>query len=884
MSIGIGARLGAYEITALLGEGGMGRVFRARDTRLKRDVAIKALPDEFAIDVERTARFRREAEALAALNHPHIAGIHDVLESEGCQFLVLELVEGETLDARIRRGPVPPPEALGIARQIAEGLEAAHESGIIHRDLKPANVKVTADGRVKVLDFGLAKDLECETSVAASLTHSPTFFGGATKAGVILGTAAYMSPEQARGLGVGVQADVWALGCVLYEMLTGRQPFSGPTVTDVLAAIVRGEPDWSALPAETGPGVRSLLRRCLQKDPSRRLHHIGDARLELEELSIDQPAQASSARPASRARERWAWAVAVALAVALVGGAVALTRTTLTVPPERRVDIVTLPSADPLSLAISPDGEKVVYSATSEGVSRLWIRSLGGAAARALPGTDLATFPFWSPDSRTLGFFADGKLKRLDIENGLTQILADASIGAGGTWNAEGTIVFAPTVVGGLLRVSSSGGSPTVVTRLVPVKQGGHSFPYFFPDGRHFLFHSSGSAEGRGLYVGSLDGSEPRRLIDADTSGFVTASDHLLFVRQGTLFAQSFDVARLEPHGTPVAIADRLAIDNNLDVAAVSVASTDSFVYRSGGASGQRQLIWFDRTGAQVGTVGGPDAAALFNPDLSRDERSVVFNRTVDNQEIWIAESARGILRRFTFDPSAEQMPAWSPDGKWVAYSSNRKSMFNLYRKPANGPGSEELLLETADNKFPMGFSPDGRYLLYRSTAPGPNWDLWVLPLVGDRKPFPIVQTPSQEMMAEFSPDEHWIAYQSNESGQYEIYVQPFPDPGTRVQISTTGGSQPRWRRDGKELFYVALDGHMMAARMSLGPNRQLDALSASERLFMTRVAGGPVPSPQKQQYAVSPDGQRFLINSRTEETATSPITLVLNWKPTTTR
>ena len=885
MSIGIGATLGAYEITALLGEGGMGRVFRARDTRLKRDVAIKALPEEFAIDAERTARFRREAEALAALNHSHIAGIHDVFESEGCQFLVLELVEGETLDARLRRGPVALSEALGIARQIAEALEAAHERGIVHRDLKPANVKITPDGRAKVLDFGLAKDLDRSAS-AASLTHSPTFVGGATREGVILGTAAYMSPEQARGLGVGVQADVWALGCVLYEMLTGRQPFSGPTVTDVLAAIVRGEPDWSALPPETGTGLRSLLRRCLQKDLARRLRHIGDARLELEELTVDGPSPSPAAQAAPRARERMGWAVAAALAVTvIVIGGVALTTATrpVSAPSEMRLDVVTPPSPDPLSLAISPNGDKLVFTAMDEGVSRLWVRSLSAATAQPLKGTDLATHPFWSPDGRTIGFFADGKLKRINVEGGITQTLASAPIGAGGAWSSDGTIVFAPTVVGGLLRVSSARGNTAQLTRNVPGKQEGHSFPHFLPDGRQFIFHSTGVSDSRGIYIGSLDGTEPRRLMEADTSGFVTAPGQLLFVRQGTLFAQSLDRTKLEPVGDPAAIADHLAFDANINLAAVSVSRAGPFVYRTGGASGQRQLVWFDRKGAQTGAIGGPDAAVLFNPDLSPDGRMAVFNRTVDNQEVWMAEVARGILRRFTFDPGSDQVPAWSPDGKSITFSSNRKGAYDLYQKPSNGPGSEQLLLETPENKFPMGYSPDGRFLLFRNTSPSTNWDLWALPLGGDRRPFPVVNTPFQEMMGEFSPDGGWIAYQSNESGQYEIYVQPFPEPGARVQISTAGGSQPRWRRDGKELFYVALDGRLMAARVGLGTGRQLEALSTAEPLFMTRMVGGPVPSPQKQQYAVSADG-RFLINSRTDEATTSPITLVLNWKPPTTR
>jgi serine/threonine protein kinase/Tol biopolymer transport system component len=879
LTISVGSSLGAYEITALLGEGGMGRVFRARDTRLKRDVAIKVLPDEFAIDAERTARFRREAEALAALNHPHIAGIHDVFESGGCQFLVLELVEGETLDARIRRGPVTLPEALGIARQIAEALEAAHERGIVHRDLKPANVKVTPDGRVKVLDFGLAKDLEGRQGSAASLTHSPTFVGGATKAGVILGTAAYMSPEQARGLAVGPQADVWALGCVLYEMLTGRQPFSGPTVTDVLAAVVRGDPDWSALPSSTPAALRSLLRRCLQKDLSQRLHHIADVRIDLEDVRADAPIGAGQS--AGRSGPRWSVIALAGLGLIAVSlaSAYVITSRRGTVAPELHVDIATPPSSEPLSIALSPDGLKIVYVATVEGMMRLVVRALADGKTQTMPGTELAAQPFWSPDSRSIGFFADGKMKRVDMAGGLTQTIAAAPIGGGGDWNRDGVVLFAPTILGGLFRVPAGGGEPVAVTRPIPTRQNGRRVPRFLSDGKHFVFFASGSLDSRGVYVGSLDGTPPKRLMDIDVAASVGPSDQLLFVRQGTLFAQQLRLERGELAGEPFAVANRVAFDSTVTQAAIT-APAGSLAYRTGVASGQRLLVWLDRSGRKIGQIGNGDTAAMLNPELSADGRFVAVNRTVDNTDVWLIEAARGVLRRFSFDADTDQIPVWSPDGKRVVFSSNRKGAYNLYQKPADSPGGEEVLLETGENKFAMGFSADGKYLLYRNTAPSTNWDLWVLPLVGDaRKPFPVVKTAFQEMIGEFSPDSHWIAYQTNESGQFEIYVQSFPEPGSRTQISTFGGSQPRWRRDGKELYYVALDGQLMAAPISVNANRFLET-GAPVPLFTTRTPGGAIPSPQKQQYAVSSDGQRFLFNSLTDEAATSPISLVLNWRP----
>jgi Tol biopolymer transport system component len=498
---------------------------------------------------------------------------------------------------------------------------------------------------------------------------------------------------------------------------------------------------------------------------------------------------------------------------------------------------------------------------------------------RPLNGTELATRPFWAPDSRSLGFFSDRKLKRIDIDSGLIQTVADAPIGAGGTWNDSGVLVFAPNVLSGLFRVSI-GGVPQALTTLVP-PQTAHRFPEFLPDGRHFLFFATGPASARGIYLASLDGGEPRRLLEADTMGAFLSPGHLLFVRQGALFAQGFDPRSLTLSGVPSGIATDIAADMTVGTAALSASALGAFAYRTGGPSGQRQLVWFDRSGQPSGTVGEPDGDALYNPDLSADARMVTVNRTAGiGQDIWQIDVQRGVQTRLTFDDASDQLPVWSPDGRQIVFASNRSTnVYDLYRKASSGTGQDEVLLQTSENKFPMGFSADGRFLLYRVTAPNVNWDLWALPMQGDPRPVAVTQTSFQEMMGEFAPDGRWVAYQSNQSGAYEIYVQSFPTPSIRTQISTSGGAQPRWRRDGKELFYIALDGRLMAASLSVDAQGQIQA-HVPVPLFSTRSAGGPVPNVQKHQYAVAADGQRFLFNTVTDEAAAVPITFVLHWKP----
>ncbi|MGQ0732964.1 MAG: TolB family protein, partial [Acidobacteriota bacterium] len=503
---------------------------------------------------------------------------------------------------------------------------------------------------------------------------------------------------------------------------------------------------------------------------------------------------------------------------------------------------------------------------------------------QALNGTELGYGPFWSPDGRSVGFFADGHLKRIEVVGGVVQTLASAPIGSGGSWSQDGIIAFAPTAIGALFRVPAVGGEAAPLTRLNVPEQTGHRAPVFLPDGRHFLFFSRGVPDSRGIYLGNLDQSEPRRLMDSDTSAVFVPPGHFLFVRQGVLFAQAFDGTRLQVSGDPFAVVDGIAFDVGVNIPAVSASSTGSVALRTGGASGQRRLIWFDRSGRAMGAVGDPDITALLNPEISPDGRWVAVNRTVEAlQDIWLIETDRGVPRRITFAPVSDQIPVWSPDGERIYFGANRKAAYDLYEKDVTGPAPDRPLFESDENKFPMSVSPDGRYLLFRNTAPNTNWDLWVLPLKASdpsaRRPYAVVQGAFQEMMGEFSPDSRWLAFQSNESGRHEVFIQGFPDARARVQVSTHGGAQPRWRRDGREIFYVALDGRLMAVPLAIDDTHQLRPGTPSA-LFMTRMPGGAVPAPQKQQYAVAPDGQRFLVNTLPEEAFELPITLILNWQP----
>jgi eukaryotic-like serine/threonine-protein kinase len=879
MSLRIGTQLGLLEITGLLGRGGMGEVYRARDLKLKREVAIKILPEEFSRDPDCVSRLQREAEVLASLNHTNIAAIYDLEEAEGSRFLVLELVEGETLAERIGRGPIPVEEALDIARCICEALEVAHEKGITHRDLKPANIKITPDGKVKVLDFGLAKAIE-NAPTSMTLSNSPTLVSIAvTNTGVILGTPAYMAPEQAKGKTVDRRADIWAFGVVLYEMLTGRMLFSDETASETIAAVMMKEPDWNALPANIPARVRDLLRRCLVKEPRNRVCDIGDVRITIEEVQSGTEVDGTLAQVSATRRSKVLVGIATVLFLTTIFfAALSVVYFNRAAPSEIRVEVNTASTADSTSFAISPDGRRLVFSASNEGKSQLWVRPLDLLAAQPLAGTDGATYPFWSPDSASVGFFADSQLKRIDIVGGTPQVLANAGAGRGGAWNRDGTILFAPLGTGPLLKAPATVGEAVAGTRLES-GQTSHRFPQFLPDGRHFVYFVQGGPA-PGVYSGSLDGGSSKWLANADAAAVVSPSGFLLFLRRTTLFAQAFDFKRQELSGSPFPVAEQAAFDPATFAAGFS-ATAGIVAYRSGSTGVVRQLTWLDRSGKSVGAIGAPDSAGLTNVELSPDGKRVAVDRTVNgNQDVWVIDVARGVPTRFTFDTAFDVFPLWSPDGSRVVFTSNRKGVFDLYWRLSSSAGADDLLLESDQTKAPTDWSSNGRFLLFFSIDPQTGYDLWILPVFGDKKPFPFLKTPFDERDGQFSPDGKWIAYQSNESGRFEVYVQPFPGLRGKFQISSNGGAQPRWNKNSKEIFYVSLDSKMMAAPVKLSPDGQSLETGTPAALFPVLIAGGPVPGVNKQQYAVSSESQRFLVNLAADEGAASPITLIYHWKP----
>jgi serine/threonine protein kinase len=870
-----GSRFGNYEIVALLGAGGMGEVYRARDSALGREVALKILPENFAQDVDRLARFRREAQLLASLNHPNIAAIYGLGESpDGVPALVLELVEGPTLSEVLSRGPIPLGKALPIARQIADALDFAHQQGVIHRDLKPANIKLRADATVKVLDFGLAKAFDPITSATDS-SQTPTFASPhATGVGIVLGTPAYMSPEQALGDVVDKGTDIWAFGCVLFEMLAGGPVFNGQSATAIRTAIVRDDPEWSRLPADVPDNVRRVLRRCLVKDRKQRLADIRDARLELDEETRES---AHPARAGSRSREPILWGAVAVLAASTVGAMIwgrssSSSNATLA---EMRVEITTPPTNDLLSFALSPDGKKIVFVASAEGRPRLWLRSLETGVTRPLERTEGAMFPFWAPDSRSVGFFALEKIIRIDIDTNAVQVIGPAIVPAGAAWSRGGQILFPMVPDSALMTMPDRGGRPVQASG-PPIEAGtGQRFPQFLPDGRRFLYYVS---ESRGVFLGALDEVERRRLFDADSAAVLLTPGHVLFVRQGSLYKQNFDFDRAAVVGEPTRIADRVVVDA-LGAAAVSASAVGSFVFRTGSFNQRRQLVWVDRSGSVQGKVGEPDAAITVNPALSPDGRRVAMTRSTDgNADIWILDVARNVLNRFTFDPGPDICPIWSPNGTELLFSKpgEARAGFVLHRKAFAG-GLETVLFDQGKIGFgiAMDWSRDGRIALFRTNTPETGWDIWAVPMEGEQTPRAIAQSRFDERTAQLSPDVTLIAYESNESGPFEIYVQPFPGPGAKARVSTAGGSQVRWRADGRELFYMAPDGRLMAVSVGRTSAGQPPELGSPVALFSANVESA-IRGGISHEYAVSNDGQRFLMNTYTEHTG-SPITLVLN-------
>jgi serine/threonine protein kinase len=820
MALQAGARLGPYEVIAPLGKGGMGEVYRARDPRVHRDVAIKTSVERFS------ERFEREARTIASLNHSNICTLYDV----GPDYLVMELIEGPTLADRIHAGPIPLDEALGLAAQIAEALSAAHRKGVIHRDLKPGNIKVRTDGTVKVLDFGLAKvqgGAEAGHFDNPDLSESPTITSPAmTMAGVVLGTAAYMSPEQAKGKAVDRNADVWAFGVVLYEMLTGKQLHQGETVSETLASVLKETPDLARVPVK----VRRLLRSCLQKNPDDRLHDIADWKLLLDDDAVD-------VLPGAPSRMRWLWPSIVGV-LGIVVAILGITQLRSSAPPLQEVRSQ-IPQPEGLTFnpgtqaAISPDGKWLAFAAQGpDNISRMYIRSLDSLEVRPLPGSEgiigLSPPPFWSYDSRFVVYGAQGRLKKSEVSGTPAQTIADTGVPfvQGGTWSRDGVILYAKNT-SNLEQVPSSGGTPVGVTTLAPGEMA-HRYPQFLPDGRRFLYlRVSSSPEKTGVYVGSLDvrpnEQQMTPLVLTNRQAWWTTSEtsgktYLLIQRAEVLMAQPFDPDSATLSGTATPVASGVGSFAGATSGLWAVARTGALVYRSGG-TGLPQPTWLDAAGRIMGTVGDP--ADYFTPAISPDGARFAFAQidTQGNSDIWVRDLARGSLTKLTFDPGFDGAPVWSPDGRRIAYAGTRDSQRNLYEKNADGSGEERLLFQSDQNKTPTSWSGDGRFLLFESVDPKTRGDIWILPFDGERKPFAFVQTDAQEGQGQFSPDGRWIVHSATTPTNIDVFVRPFrPDSRTAAtaagplwMLSTNGGGFPRWSADGKRLFYGALNGDVMA-------------------------------------------------------------------------
>ena len=883
MTIASGTRLGSYKVLAQIGAGGMGEVYQAHDTKLGRDVAIKVLPEAFAHDSERLSRFQREAKMLAALNHPNIATIHGLEQSGGTSYLVMELVSGETLQERVKRdGAVPIEEALVIAKQIAEALEAAHEKSIIHRDLKPANVKVTPEGKVKVLDFGLAKAFEGDAT-NEDIGNSPTLSRAATMHGVILGTAAYMSPEQARGKSVDKRTDIWAFGCVLYELLTGRQAFHGEDVTDILAAVVRAEPDWQALPAATPLKVRDLLRRCLQKDRRLRLRDAGDAQIEIQEALAAPPTPvAATVAPATRSwRERLAWAAATVFVLTTIALATVLVLRAPKPPQQMRLsaeigaDASLYTAAGPAAI-LSPDGTRLaLVAASSDQKRRIYLRSLDQLQATALSGTENARDPFFSPDGQWIGFFADGKLKKIFVQGGAAVTLCDASDDRGGSWGEDGTIVFTPSARVALSKISSAGGTPQPLTTLdTQAGEVTHRLPQVLPGGKAVLFTSSTLAGGASfeeaeVVVYSMASGQRKTLQRGGFYARYLPSGHIVYMHDGTLFAVPFDLRRLEVTGQPAPILEGV-LTNSYGGAQFSFADTGNLVYVAGHVGQNVSIYWMDREGkfTPLRETPGNYYNPAFSPDGKRLALDIIDGR---RRDIWVDEWERDTLTRLTFAGEGNSSPVWTPDGQRITYSSvDKAGLINLWWIRSDGAGDAQRLTESKRSQYARSWRPDGKVLAFNQLNPGTDYDIMTLSIEGDEKSgwkpgepksfvnSRIVQSPA------FSPDGRWLAYHSTESGSYEVYVRPFPGPGGKWQISTGGGVAPEWSHNGKELFYRTPDSKIMVVPYTAsGDSFRADKPQLWSPGQFTDRAGS-------YNFDLHPDGKRFAVLKApgTEQTA----------------
>jgi eukaryotic-like serine/threonine-protein kinase len=876
MPLAPGTQLGPYEITTPLGAGGMGEVYRARDTRLERSVAIKILPEQLCKDPTRKQRFEREAKTISSLNHPHICTLHDIGSQDGIDYLVMECVEGETLARRLEKGPLQLEQVLKYGAQIADALDKAHRAGIVHRDLKPGNIMLTAGG-TKLLDFGLAKPAVATSlaTMTAMKVESPV-----TQEGTIVGTYQYMSPEQVEGKELDGRSDIFSMGAMLYEMLTGQRAFEGKTQLSVASAILEKEPlPIAALKPTTPLALDHVIRKCLAKLPDDRWQSASDLASELRWVTESAAPGIGSLPPreANRSLERLALLVAGTAVVALIAVVIWLRQPAPPAQPMYFYASLPFPAHD---LAPSPNARTLAVVAYRESARRnvLWIYELGSQGARYLPDTEGATFPFWSPDGRILAFFADGKLKKVEVAGGPVQTICDAPSGRGGTWNKDGEIVFTPNALlgRGLYRVPASGGTPREISKPDAARnEQSHRWPMFLPDGKHFLYLAARfggqKEEVNAVFVGALDSDEKHFVVKTTANAAYAAQGFLLYHRDRDLLAQRLDLQRFTLVGEPATIVTDVQYQPIIRKAVYAVLVDGSVVAQTGSGVALSQPIWFDRQGKQVGVVGKPDVYQ--NICLGPDEKQLAVDKTdmtIQNQNanVWTYQLGGEGSKRLTFDASSHTSPVWSPDGTRLVFGATSLLNMDLYMKNSDGSQEEKSIVQDGVDKYPNSWSKDGRYFLYTRET-----DLWYLTMA-DLKASLFLKAPSVLENGQFSPDGKWVAYASNETGRWEIYVTSFPEARGKWQVSTGGGEQPRWRGDGKELFYLSSDYKMMAVPATTGANFNA---GTPEALFQT-VPRQPVATTDMFVYDVSLDGQRFLINTPVKQGDTSPMTVVLNW------
>ena len=879
MSLSAGSRLGPYEILSPLGAGGMGEVYRARDTRLDRTVAIKVLASHLSASPEVRQRFEREAKTISQLSHPHICALHDVGREGDVEYLVMEYLEGETLADRLLKGALPLEQTLRFGMQIADALDKAHRQGIVHRDLKPGNVMLTKTG-VKLLDFGLAKAVAPQTQ-QSSLTALPTQHA-LTQEGTILGTFQYMAPEQLEGKDADARTDIFAFGCVLYEMATGEKAFSGATQASLISSILRDDPQpISQVQPTSPPAFDRIVKTCISKDPEDRWQSAGDVGKELRWIAEGSQAGAVAVTVPRRRRADWlAWSLAglLLLATIFLGNEVRrLSRKSpvqavhsFLVPPEKTSFRLT--GDDSAPIVLSPDGRSTAFGAGG----KLWIGSLATGAVRALAGTDGGTFPFWSPDNRFIGFFSDGKLRIVEASGGPVRAIADAPNSRGGAWSSRGVIVFAPNFRLGLSRVAVSGGPATPFTRLEEGRHTTHRWPSFLPDGKHVLYlaanHANPRSEDSGIYVASLDGGSPRRLMTSYGSAQY-ASGWLLSVRDTSLLAFPFDPRRFTVKDEPVRVADDVNFDLGVWRGSFSASENGVLAYQLAQAGIGGQLTWCDASGRRLSTVG--EKSEAYSPQLSPDGRRVLVILGDPNNDIWVYEIERNVRTRLTTAAQVTVSPLWSPDGAQILYVSQSRSTvpleFEMTIIAADGAG-KKVVYRTTERIEPTDWSRDGRYVLVDRGNIGAQ-DVWVVPLAEPAKAFPLVQTEFPERAGQFSPDGKWVAYQSLQTGRTEIYVAPFPGGGARYQVSGGGGTQARWSPDGRELYFVSGDDDLTVA--SVGDSGSRFDVKDVRPLFRVNLFRGPRVG--LGSYAISPDGKRFLVNDA-GEAGVPRVSLVTNW------